>query len=76
MTDRRIFRISNQSVEHLSHERRSSKLRVTFRSGAVDGTGVADRVAGADGCRVTRKVPYLLLSPLRLMVPVLRPVED
>lgn len=49
---------------------------VTFTSGGVDGTGVAGRVAGADGCkleRVTRKVPYLLLSPL---IPVLRPVED
>jgi len=51
--------------------------RVTFTSGPDDGTGVAALVTGADPCelgRVTRKVPYLLPSPL--MVGALRPVED
>lgn len=50
---------------------------VTFTSGPDDGTGVAALVTGADACelgRVTRKVPYLLCSPL--MVGGLKLVED
>lgn len=62
----------------MSHVFGSNTEHVTFASGAVDGTGVGARVTGADGCklgRVTRKVPYLLFSPLILRAPVLSPVD-
>lgn len=78
MTECRIFRALCQPEKKVSDDVSSGGNRVTFKSGVVDGTGVVGRVAGADGCkleRVTRKVPYLLLSAL-MSKAVLKPVED